>query len=239
MRDFLWLQLRDLPYFRALLRAVEARFYQDLALPDPVLDLGCGDGHFVTIAFNHPLNVGLDPWWKPLLQAAKRGGYRMTVYGFGDRMPFPEGYFSSCISNSVLEHIPDIDAVLKETARVLKPGASFVFCVPNHRFLDTLSVGRFFDRLGLSVVGNAYRRFFNRISRHYHCASPAVCTQRLPKSGFVAQRCWHHFSPPALHALEWGHYLGLPSLVAQLLFGRWILVRWRWNLILTDRIVRR
>lgn len=239
MRDFLWLQLRDLPYFRALLRAVEARFYQDLALPDPVLDLGCGDGHFVTIAFNHPLNVGLDPWWKPLLQAAKRGGYRMTVYGFGDRMPFPEGYFSSCISNSVLEHIPDIDAVLKETARVLKPGASFVFCVPNHRFLDTLSVGRFFDRLGLSVVGNAYRRFFNRISRHYHCDSPEVWTERLQKSGFVVQRWWHYFSPAALHALEWGHYLGLPSLVAKLLFGRWILVRWRWNLILTDRIVRR
>ncbi len=93
MRDFLWLQLRDLPYFRALLRAVEARFYQDIALPEPVLDLGCGDGHFVTVAFHHPLDVGLDPWWKPLLQAARHGGYRMTVHGFGDRMPFSEGIF--------------------------------------------------------------------------------------------------------------------------------------------------
>ncbi len=239
MRDFLWLQLRDLPYFRALLRAVEARFYQNLVLPTPVLDLGCGDGHFATVAFDNPLDVGLDPWWKPLQQAARRGGYRLTVHGFGDRMPFPDGYFSSCVSNSVLEHIPDIDAVLKETARVLKPGALFVFCVPNHRFLGTLSVSRFFDQLGLPTLANAYRCFFNRISRHHHCDSPEVWSERLQKSGFIVQRWWHYFSPAALRTLEWGHYFGLPSLASRLLFGRWILVPKRWNLCLTDRIVRK
>ena len=37
-------QLRELPAFRALLRAVEARFYDHIPLPDPVLDLGCGSG---------------------------------------------------------------------------------------------------------------------------------------------------------------------------------------------------
>ena len=52
MRDFLFLQLRDLPYFRAFLRAVESSYYQDLPLPAPVYDVGCGDGHFASLTFD-------------------------------------------------------------------------------------------------------------------------------------------------------------------------------------------
>ena len=49
--DFLWTQISELPYFRGLLRAVEAKFYQDLTLKRPVLDVGCGDGHFAARTF--------------------------------------------------------------------------------------------------------------------------------------------------------------------------------------------
>ena len=45
VEDLLWRHLQDLPYFRALLRAVEARFYQDIPLAEPILDLGCRGGH--------------------------------------------------------------------------------------------------------------------------------------------------------------------------------------------------
>jgi hypothetical protein len=38
--QFLFPHLRDLPYFRALVRAVEAEFYQTLDLPAPTLDVG-------------------------------------------------------------------------------------------------------------------------------------------------------------------------------------------------------
>ncbi len=38
----------------------------------PVLDLGCGDGHFVTTAFDHPIDVGIDPWQGPVRQAAQQ-----------------------------------------------------------------------------------------------------------------------------------------------------------------------
>ena len=57
-KDFLWFNLRTLPYFRAMLRAVEAQFYQEFDLPSPTLDLGCGDGHFASIAFERPLEAG-------------------------------------------------------------------------------------------------------------------------------------------------------------------------------------
>ncbi len=238
MRDQLALHLRDLPYFRALLRAVEARFYEDLSLSGPVLDLGCGDGHFASLAFEKPLEMGLDPWWGPIREAAGRDSYKHLVCAAGDHMPYPEGYFGCGISNSVLEHIPELDPVIAEMARVLKPGALFLFCVPNHRFLETLSIGKWLDKIGFSGLAKAYRTFFNRISRHYNCDPHPVWEKRLERHGFIIDEWWDYFPPAALRALEWGHYFGLPSWVSKLLFGRWILAQSDWNLYFTDRLVR-
>lgn len=237
-KDYLWLHLRDLPYFRALLRAVEARFYQKIELPVPTLDLGCGDGHFASIAFDRPLDVGIDPWWDPLQEARDSGAYQGLAQSEGARQPFPDAWFASAVSNSVLEHIPQVDQVLAETARVLQPGATFVFCVPNHHFLSTLSLGRLFDKIGLNFLGEAYRSFFNRISRHYHCDPPETWASRLAAAGFDLEDWWHYFSPAALRTLEWGHYLGVPSWVSKALTGRWILSPTPWNLAITRRLVQ-
>lgn len=235
-KDHLWPQISSLPYFRGLLRAVEARFYENIDLPAPTLDLGCGDGHFAGLAFNRKIEVGLDPWSEPLKEAEKRGNYLQLVNAPGDRIPFPDAHFASAVSNSVLEHITDLDPVLRDLARVLKPGAPFIFCVPNHNFLGALSVSHCLDRVGLKSLGNAYRRFFNRIARHQHCDDPQTWGARLQAAGFELVDWWHYFSPKALRVLEWGHYFGLPSLVTRRLFGRWILVPTRWNLFFTTRV---
>lgn len=238
-KDYLWLHLRELPYFRALLRAVEARFYVGIELPSPTLDLGCGDGHFASIAFEQQLEVGIDPWWGPLHEAEARKAYQDLAQSDGAAMPFADDHFASAVSNSVLEHIPHLDEVLVETGRVLKSGAPFIFCVPNHNFLPNLSIGRWLDRIGFGWVGDAYRAFFNRISRHHHCDSPQVWKSRLESSGFKIERWWHYFSPAALRTLEWGHYFGLPSWINQILTGKWILSPTRWNLALTRRLIER
>jgi len=238
-KDHLWPQISSLPYFRGLLRAVEARFYENIDLPQPVLDLGCGDGHFASRAFENRLEVGLDPWRNPLREALASGSYRHLLQAEGHAIPFEEGYFSSAVSNSVLEHIPDLDPVLQELARVMKRGGVFVFCVPNHNFLGALSISGFFDRIGMKPLGNCYRAFFNRIARHHHCDPPQVWQARLERAGFVLVDWWHYFSPRALRVLEWGHYLGLPSLIVKKITSRWILVPHRWNLALTELITRR
>ncbi len=183
--------------------------------------------------------MGLDPWWGQILEAASRCSYKTLVCAEGNNMPYPSAYFASAVSNSVLEHIPDLDPVILELARVLKPGALFVFCVPNHQFLSTLSLGKFFDKLKLPGFANAYRRFFNRISRHYHCDSPEIWQDRLEKAGFTIEEWWHYFPPEALHTLEWGHFFGVPSWVSKSLFGKWILAPAPWNLFLTRWIVQR
>ncbi|GAB4404069.1 MAG: class I SAM-dependent methyltransferase [Anaerolineales bacterium] len=238
-KDFLSLHLRELPYFRSLVRATEARFYQDLLpLPAPVLDVGSGDGHFASVTFDSPLDVGIDPWTGPIRKSLRYNIYRMVIQGDAGVMPFPDAVFSSALSNSVLEHIPHLDAVLAETARVLKPDAPFIFCVPNHNFLPSLSVGRALDKIGLQPVGNAYRAFFNRISRHHHCDSPEVWLPRLQRAGFRVERYWHYLSPKALAVVEWGHYFGLPSLLLHAVTRQWLLSAADWNLALPDRLTR-
>lgn len=238
VKDYLWPHLRDLPYFRGLLRAVEARFYEEIPLPAPTLDVGCGDGHFATVTFTRKLEVGLDPWGPPIHEARSHGGYQALVQGDGGRMPFPDASFASALSNSVLEHIPHIDAVLADTRRVLQTGAPFAFCVPNHQFTQALSMGRALHRLGLHGLAGRYERLYNRISRHVHLDSPQVWGERLERAGFRVERWWHYYPPSALAVTEWGHLLGLPSLAARKLSGRWNLVEARWNFALTEALLR-
>jgi len=244
--DFLWRHLKDLPAFRALLRAVEARFYQNLLpLEEPVLDVGCGDGHFASVAFPRPLAAGIDPAAGVLGEARERGAYHVLARSLGDALPFADGCFATVVSNSVLEHIPAVEPVLGEIARVLRSpdpsGAGcgrFIFCVPSNHFTELLFFSQIFRRLKLESAARAYERCFNRISRHHHCDGPEVWQARLDSAGLQLVDSFYYFSARATHALDLGHYFGLPSLVTKKLLGRWILVPKRWNLALTERWLR-
>ncbi len=237
--QILWRHISTLPYFRGFLRAVEDSFYQEIDLPKPIFDLGSGDGHFASAAFDKKLDVGLDPWVAPMREAWRRNAYRLLALGEGARIPFADESFASVISTSVLEHIPDIEPVLRETARILKPGGKFVFCGPNHRFPQELWGRRILRKLGVKNLGDSYGRFFNWISRHAHTDSPEVWQERLEKAGFRLLDTWDYFPPKALHILEWGHPLGMPSWIIKKFFGRWILVPKRWNLIIPWHLTRK
>lgn len=237
--DLLTRHLKALPAFRGLLRAVEARYYEEIELPEPVMDLGCGDAHFASETFDRPLAAGVDPWWLPLTEARTRSAYLTLAQAEGAALPFASGHFASVISNSVLEHIPELDPVLAEVNRVLQPGGTFVFCSPSDNFLPFLSISGGLRAVGLTPLGEAYERWFNFISRHHHCDSPAVWTERLGRAGFAVERHWYYFSKGALRSLEWGHYLGLPSAISKTLTGRWVLAPTEWNLAVTDWLLRR
>lgn len=221
--DFLRENLADLPYFRALLRGVESRFYQPLNFESPVLDLGCGDGHFASVTFNKLMLIGVDSEWSSLLEAQKTKRYNILLSSKGGRLPFKNQEFSSCISNSVLEHIPEVDEVLREIARVLKNEAKFVFCVPNQKFTKYLAIAEFFEKIKSPSIAECYRSFFNKISRHYHCDPYEIWKERLEKVGLIIADHWDYFSPSTIKCLEWGHYLGLPYWITKKLFGKWVI----------------
>lgn len=53
-------------------------------------------------------------------------------------MPAPDATFDWVLSNSVLEHVDEIAAVLAETGRVLRDGGLFIFTVPSTGFHEAL-----------------------------------------------------------------------------------------------------
>jgi SAM-dependent methyltransferase len=185
------------------------------------------------------VEAGFDPWQSPLREAVHCRAYGQLSNADGKHMPYPDDTFGTVISNSVLEHIPDVQPVLDESFRVLRPGGYLYFCVPGPDFLQNLSIGRLLDRVGLGSLGNSYRNLFNRISRHYHCDSSHVWSQRLDAAGLTLEDWWAYFTPGSLAALEWGHLFGLPSWVAKQVTGRWILAPGRLNLVFTERLARR
>jgi ubiquinone/menaquinone biosynthesis C-methylase UbiE len=237
--ELLWLNLRELPYFRAILRAVEGRLVREIELPSPVLDLGCGDGHFASVTYDRPLEIGLDPSEKPMREAQTRKAYKLLVQADGACMPFKDGAFSSALSNSVLEHIPHLDDVLHDLSRVLKPEAPFVFTVPNPGYEAYLSVSNTLRNLRLRTLAKVYQDWFMKMSRTVNLLDEDQWSQKLTEAGFVIERTIRYFSPSALRALEWGHYFGAPCVLARWLTGRWILSPTRWNLELTARRMRR
>ena len=236
--DLLWRQLKTIPAFRAILRAVEARFYFAVDLPEPTLDVGCGDGHFSQMVFQRKLDAGIDPWWNPLKKAQKSEMYDIALQAMGDRLPFPDGHFASAFSNSVLEHIPDVQPVLNETSRVMQMNGRFLITMPSHNFTNHLGGAAFFERLGLPGAAAWYRDFFNRISRHAHTDSAEIWAERLAQAGFGIERWQYYFSKEALRALELGHVQGIPAAIMHALTGHWIVAPWASSLQRVERWLR-
>jgi SAM-dependent methyltransferase/4-amino-4-deoxy-L-arabinose transferase-like glycosyltransferase len=240
--DLLWRHLKSVPAFRAVLRAVEARFYRRLVasgdIQEPVLDIGCGDGHFAQMAFDEPLAAGIDPWWGPLRKARRAGAHRLVIQGMGNRMPFADGQFATVVSNSVLEHIPDVQPVLDDANRVLQPGGKLIFTTPSHYFTKELAGAALLEKARLSGLADRYRRLFNFVCRHQHTDAPEVWAERLAQAGFIVEEWQYYFSRKALWALEVGHAQGLPSAIMHFLTGHWILAPWRSSLYWTERWLR-
>jgi len=222
-------QLFHLPYFRGMLRAVEQSFYEQQELEEPIYDLGAGDGHFAWALFRDRKVIGVDPWWQPLVEAKKRKVYPLLIESEGAWAPVETGSCGSAISNSVLEHIPDVQPVLNEVARVLKPDGMFYFAVPNRRFVTDLWGMKVLSTLGLKKIAVEYSRFFNKIARHVNLDPPEVWLERLNIAGFDQVEYWNYFPVKAMQKLERGHAAGLPNLLWKKLFGKWVLFKSRKN----------
>ncbi|HEX4108408.1 MAG TPA: class I SAM-dependent methyltransferase [Solirubrobacteraceae bacterium] len=93
--------------------------------PGPVLDLGCGVGHsFELLAPRRTIGVDAD-------EEALRGQARETACADMRALPFPDASFDSVLAVQSIEHVPDADRVLAETARVLSVDGVAVFVTPN------------------------------------------------------------------------------------------------------------
>jgi SAM-dependent methyltransferase len=101
-----------------------------------VLDVGCGEGHFLEAAAEaglEPTGVEIVP--EALLLARASQPDAGWVLAAGEDLPFPDETFDAVTCLGTLEHFVDPPGGASEVARVLKPSGRALIVVPNLRFL--------------------------------------------------------------------------------------------------------
>ncbi len=214
MKDYLQKYLRERPLFLALIRAREVLLFSQLPrFGKPILDLGCGDGFFAKIAFGK-LDVGVDVE-DSRISEVQDGTYGKIVTYDGKKLPFDDKSFGTVVSNCVLEHIPNIDQVLRETGRVTKPGGRFVTTVMTASWEKNL--------VGSVLLGNAYVTWMKKKQVHFNLLSSAQWEEKFKKAGFEVVQKTGYLSPAACRLMDIAHYISVPSLITRTIFGKWVL----------------
>lgn len=108
-----------------------------------VLDLGCGGGFMAEAMAEKGARVtGLDPARDALAAArrhAEQAGLEIDYReGQGEALPFDDGAFDIVLSCDALEHVEDLEKVLDEVARVVKPNGLFLFDTINRNPVASL-----------------------------------------------------------------------------------------------------
>jgi len=235
--DIVWNQLRALPAFRALVRAMEARlFLQWGPLPRPMLDIGCGDGHFAQSVWSQ-VEVGIDCNGASLREAKKRNIYCSLCQASATCLPFADATFACVVSNSVFEHIPDVMRAICEAYRVLGHGGQFILSVPTDRLNDGFAMVRILRRVGASKLAEGYKAWFTRIQAHFHLYSSFKWQQLIEAAGFRVVWQTGYMSPRAAAFFDLGHFYGAPNLILHKLMGRWVIWPWRPRFALEEALL--
>jgi SAM-dependent methyltransferase len=146
------------PQQQAMLRA----YLTDADLPEGarVLEVGCGTGAVTRFLAAWPgvrEAIGVDPSPVFVRKARElaRGSVRFAVAD-GLRLPFPDGSFDAVVLHTILCHVREPDAVLREAVRRLRPGGRLV------AFDGDYATGTFATRPGdpLEACADAFRESF-------------------------------------------------------------------------------
>lgn len=110
-----------------------------------VLDVGCGGGFLSEEFARGGFEVsGIDPAAETIetarTHAAATGLAIHYQVGSGESIPFPDASFDLAACCDVLEHVDDLERVIGEIARVLRPGGLFLYDTINRTVMSKIAV---------------------------------------------------------------------------------------------------
>lgn len=152
------------------------RVIEDLELKngDNILEVGCGNGYYLSLLNRLGLNIsliGLDNDPPAIRDAAKFIGDRKVKLIIADasKIPFPSKSFDKIVMSEVIEHVKNEKKVLNEVIRVLKTGGIMVLttCNINYPFFwDPINwiLQHFFNK---HIESGFWAGFWNQHTRLY------------------------------------------------------------------------
>lgn len=166
-------------------RAWEYAAYRRFALPEPVLDIGCGDGRFFQFVWPRVQDVvGVDVD-AGVVEAARRSGvYREAHAVPAHRLPVRPETFASAFANCSLEHMDHLPEVLRNISGGLRRGAPFLLSIVTDRFLEWAALPRLIEAIGEPARARALRTEYEA---YHHLVSPLPAEswiERLDEAGF-------------------------------------------------------
>ena len=156
-----WMQQRLFdPVHAAVLDQAASRF-----TPASVLDIGCGSGRLlrkVHDSWPQAHLFGVDPAQAMLEVARQLTPEARFSIGSGEALPLEDASVDLALSTISFHHWQDQAAGLREVARVLRPGGSFlladftfptwlVWLLPRSRFHSAAQMRALFEQAGLDV----------------------------------------------------------------------------------------
>jgi SAM-dependent methyltransferase len=217
LHQFVSLYLCSKPAFYSFIRPQEAFLYRQNGpfFQRPILDFGCGDGFFSHVVFaGQSVDAGLDVDEVKIRQAQAIKSYGKLLLYDGEKIPFAKNSFSTIFSNSVLEHIPNLDNSLDEIHRVLKPDGLFIATVMTDKWEQFLPLGK--------LLGKTYVRYLRKMQEHNNLFSYQKWQNTFEHHGFKSCSIIGYVNQHTAKYLELYHYLSLPFLISYKFTGNWV-----------------
>jgi SAM-dependent methyltransferase len=151
--------------------------------PGPILDVGCGDGLFASIAFPEREVWGIDLDAKEGRWAQASRAYAQVILGDITKARLPELFFSTCIANCSLEHVPDIDGALATIRGSLAVGGRAYLFVPHRDWASRMRSIRALHALSAHDAAISLQERIDRTFRHVHLYDEKGWTEVATRSG--------------------------------------------------------
>jgi SAM-dependent methyltransferase len=147
-----------------------------------LLDVGCASGEVASLLRESGWQVHGVERDPVLLERARCRGIPVRVTDIGaEPLPWGAAAFDAVVAGEVIEHVVDTDHLLREIARVLRPGGVLVITTPNLASLENrirLLLGRYPMWMDYRVEGIGHLRYY----------TPRLLRAHLAQHGFSVER---------------------------------------------------
>lgn len=211
------------PAALALRECLRLRAVRKHDLQPPILDIGCGDGLFATLAYPGKQVWGIDINLTEIRRAQATAAYDALICGSITAVSLPQGFFRGAIANCSLEHVPDLDQALRNIRRALSLGSEFINIVPTPRWTRLLAIPELLRTSGLVGLADSYGRALDSLFNHIHLYDEAEWTRRLSNAGFRVRSIETFVSRRSSWVFDTLMYPSLAAWLTKKVTGRWVL----------------